>query len=390
MISCNRKGVSSQHKSDFKIVQRRYRNPEIIFKPLIPAFTLHFFLPIFKWFFLYFPLFFAFIFYFFTNCKKRELIFHNLYLSVIGDSPSGTCVTFCPLCDIFQIFLFTMDISESILYNIIREGIAIREFSPMASHTKVPAVEGCDIMKLERVNENQIKCTLSRGDLLDRQINLNELAYGSEKARSLFREMLNRASYELDFNAEDIPLMIEAIPMAEDSIVLLITKMEDPEELDTRFAKFAPGNIEELDLDESDSSEQTKEVFARADEILDAFAKNSELLKEMGDMESAGDSSRDLSRIFSFRDLDTVTEAAHAVSLSYEGDNALYKNESNGLYYLSVHKSAHTPESFNQLCNVLSEYGTIVGNTPLATEAYLEEHQTILIRSKALQKLRNL
>ena len=281
-----------------------------------------------------------------------------------------------------------MDISESILYNIIREGIAIRELSLMADYTKVPAVEGCDIMKLERVNENQIKCTLSRGDLLDRQINLNELAYGSEKARSLFREMLNRASYELDFNAEDIPLMIEAIPMAEDSIVLLITKMEDPEELDTRFAKFAPGNIEELDLDESDSSEQAKEVFARADEILDAFAKNSELFKEMGEPESSGDSSRDLSRIFSFRDLDTVTEAAHAVSQSYEGDNALYKNESNGLYYLSVHKSAHTPESFNQLCNVLSEYGTIVGNTPLATEAYLEEHQTILIGSKALQKLR--
>ena len=260
----------------------------------------------------------------------------------------------------------------------------------MTYHTKVPAVEGCDIMKLERVNENQIKCTLSRGDLLDRQINLSELAYGSEKARSLFREMLNRASYELDFNAEDIPLMIEAIPMAEDSIVLLITKIEDPEELDTRFAKFAPGNIEELDLDETETSEQAKEVFSRADEILDAFTKNSVLMKEMEGTESTDPSAGDLSRIFSFRDLDTVTEAAHAISSSYNGDNALYKNESNGLYYLSVHKSDHTPETFNQLCNILSEYGTVVGNTPLVTEAYLEEHQTILIASKALQKLRQL
>ena len=43
-------------------------------------------------------------------------------------------------------------------------------------------MEGCDIMKLERVNENQIKCTLSRGDLLERHINLNELAYGSEES----------------------------------------------------------------------------------------------------------------------------------------------------------------------------------------------------------------
>ena len=239
-------------------------------------------------------------------------------------------------------------------------------------------------MKLERVNENQIKCTLSRADLVDRQINLNELAYGSEKARSLFREMLNRASYELDFNADDIPLMIEAIPMAEDSIVLLITKMEDPEELDTRFAKFAPGNIEELDLDEPDNSQQTKEAFSRADEILDAFKKNSELMKEMEETESSDESSRDLSRIFSFRDLDTVIEAAHAVSPSYTGDNALYKNETDGRFYLSVHKTSHTPESFNQLCNVLSEYGSIVGTTPLATEAYLEEHETILIGARSI------
>ena len=41
--------------------------------------------------------------------------------------------------------------------------------------------------------------------------------------------------------------MIETIPLAEDSIMLLITKMDDPEELDTRFAKFAP---DDDDLDE--------------------------------------------------------------------------------------------------------------------------------------------
>ena len=251
-------------------------------------------------------------------------------------------------------------------------------------------MEGCDMMKLERVNENQIKCTLSRGDLLERHINLNELAYGSEKARSLFREMLTRASYELDFNAEDIPLMIEAIPMAEDTIVLLITKMEDPEELDTRFAKFAPGNMEELDMDDQELPDSSREVFSRADEILDAFSKNSQLAKDIGNAETSDEPSRDLSRVFSFRDLDTVTEASHAVSPSYEGDNSLYKNESNGLYYLAVHKSGHTPESFNQLCNVLSEYGSIVGSTPLATEAFLEEHETVLIRNKALQKLRSL
>ena len=34
--------------------------------------------------------------------------------------------------------------------------------------------------------------------------------------------------------------MIEAIPSSSDSITLIITKVEDPEELDTRFSKFTP------------------------------------------------------------------------------------------------------------------------------------------------------
>lgn len=41
-------------------------------------------------------------------------------------------------------------------------------------------------MKIEKINENQIRCTLTREDLESHQVNLKELAYGSEKAKKLF------------------------------------------------------------------------------------------------------------------------------------------------------------------------------------------------------------
>ncbi len=78
-----------------------------------------------------------------------------------------------------------------------------------------------------------------------RDLNLGELAYGSEKAKRLFREMIQKASSEVGFDAEDIPLMVEAIPLSNESIMLIITKIEDPEELDTRFSKFAPMSDDE-------------------------------------------------------------------------------------------------------------------------------------------------
>ena len=67
------------------------------------------------------------------------------------------------------------------------------------------------IMKIEKISDNQIRCTLTRADLADRQLQLSELAYGTEKAKSLFRDMMQQAAFEFGFEAEDIPLMIEAI-----------------------------------------------------------------------------------------------------------------------------------------------------------------------------------
>ena len=112
-------------------------------------------------------------------------------------------------------------------------------------------------MKIEKINDNQIRCTLTREDLETHQINLRELAYGSEKAKKLFRDMMHQAQIQFGFEADNIPLMIEAIPVNTDSIILIITKVEDPEELDTRFSKFSPykdkGTAEPVQLDGADS-----------------------------------------------------------------------------------------------------------------------------------------
>lgn len=119
-------------------------------------------------------------------------------------------------------------------------------------------------MKIEKVNENQIRCTLTREDLASRELKISELAYGTEKAKTLFRDMMRQANFEFGFEAEDIPLMIEAIPLNAECIVLIITKVEDPEELDTRFSRFAPSVTEDED-DEYGAGD--------TDEVMDLFRR---------------------------------------------------------------------------------------------------------------------
>ena len=95
-------------------------------------------------------------------------------------------------------------------------------------------------MKIEKISNSQIRCILTGEDLARRQLRLSELAYGTEKARALFRDMMEQAAVQCGFDAENYPLMIEAIPLGSDSIVLIVTKVDNPEELDTRFSNFAP------------------------------------------------------------------------------------------------------------------------------------------------------
>ena len=115
-------------------------------------------------------------------------------------------------------------------------------------------------MKIEKISENQIRCTLNREDLVDRELRISELAYGTEKAKALFRDMMQQANFEFGFDTEDIPLMIEAIPVSPECLVLVITKVEDPEELDTRFSKFSPDDTEDFEDYEYDEDDDIDDL----------------------------------------------------------------------------------------------------------------------------------
>lgn len=263
-------------------------------------------------------------------------------------------------------------------------------------------------MKIEKVSDNQIRCTLTKEDLADRHLKLSELAYGTEKAKSLFRDMMEQASFEFGFEAEDIPLMIEAIPISPDCIVLIITKVEDPDELDTRFSKFAPAS----DAAVAEIENAVNSFAEGADDILDLFRKIQEgkkklegeknftplpeTLKNKEKKKEAQESGKiipevpaDLTIAFQISTLDEAIRMAHVIQECYDGVNTLYKNTLDNVYMLFLMKSKHTPEEFNKVCNILSEYAKPVKYSP-AFEAYYAEHYKKMIEANALQQLAKL
>ena len=226
-------------------------------------------------------------------------------------------------------------------------------------------------MQIEKLSDLQIKCTLTNNDLLARDINLLELAYGHEKAKNLFNEMLQRASHEFGFNAGALPLMVEAIPLPNESIVIIITKVEDPEEVDTRFSMFSTYS-KEVDFNDMNFNKFNLMAGAKPQE----FFPSKDVSKDEESYQST----------FSFSGLDKVIDAAHLSANSYKGESSLYKHKTNGNYILSLKGNVEDAQSYNKTCNILTEYGIkLLSN--YSSEAYYEEYFDIIIKNTALDML---
>ncbi len=231
-------------------------------------------------------------------------------------------------------------------------------------------------LKIEKINENQIRCILTRADLEERQIELSELAYGSENARRLFHELIATAAAEVDFDVDDDPVMVEAIPLNRDSIMLVVTRVEDPDELDARFSSFSP----DPDVDWTDE-EPSGDVLEGAENLMPA-------LSSAGCVQTAavnGQSRINEFHCFRFQNLDQAVAGAKAVQGTDQLQSTLYKDDRDGSFILCIYMSDQ-PDTFIRTCNTLSEYGTIMRSRG-SSLAYMEEHCEKFISSCALNKL---
>ena len=242
-------------------------------------------------------------------------------------------------------------------------------------------------MKIERVNDRQIRCTLTGADLAVRQLKISELAYGSEKAKSLFRDMMRQAEYECGFEVEDIPLVIEAIPVNADCIILIITKVEDPEELDTRFSKFAPSVSEGEHSDYNEMpflpNDFAEEMINMLREVKGSLARRQ---AEPADAQTNDDASKKLSPcLLECDSISTMSAFARAVVSFYEEDCALYRIPG-GHYSILLRPGDLDTKAFARVCNTASEFGTLSNVTP-SRKAFINEHYSVVLAHDAIASL---
>lgn len=263
-------------------------------------------------------------------------------------------------------------------------------------------------MKILKISENQIRCILTSEDLKERNLKLSELAYGSQKARDLFSEMMTKANKELGFNAQDDPLMVEAIPVSKDELVLVVTKVSDPEMLDTRFARFSnDGNDSTSSLSNQLSSLNSSDIAMSAKDILESYGKllasrkagngsspsagssvPAEAVSEAGkENETAQQSDQ---KNFLFRTLEDLIQISHIIQPTFHGESSVFHVREPEVFILSLKAGTdEDPENFQRICNTVSEFGSLLAPTAANLNA-LKEHNQVLLSKDAVSKLAQL
>jgi len=280
-------------------------------------------------------------------------------------------------------------------------------------------------MKIERINDNQIRCTLTRSDLASRQLKLSELTTGSEKARELFREMMQEAYREYGFETDNIPLMIEAIPASADCLILIVTKVQNPEELDLRFSGLnglsEDTGSQNLPFDEEDDFDKGDDLFdplpvggqaelempdisdkkensflPTLEQIMGLFneaVKNTQAESEKKAPAEDGDPSEEKvpvpARIFGFSKMEPVSSLCSMIQSFYTGDSILYRDPACGDYFLVLKRAPDSGTMFDRACRIACDFGTAIPYSP-AQEYYFIEHFNIIVGEDAVSVLSSL
>lgn len=213
-------------------------------------------------------------------------------------------------------------------------------------------------MKIEKISENQIKFTLTKSDLTERDIKIEDLTKTNEKTTALFKEIMEQAMEQCGFRSDNTPLMVEAVPAAMDGIMIIVTKLQDSKD-NKGENKF---NI----------MKQTKELNRFKRKSITTF-----------DKEIKTDDNNIL--IYSFKNIDDVTNACERINSTFNGISSLYKY--NDKYFVIFQNDIS--KSYSDLGNIetiISEYGEKHISTAVS-KYFLIEHGEKLIENKAVQLL---
>lgn len=197
-------------------------------------------------------------------------------------------------------------------------------------------------MKIEKINDNKIRITLSNSELEERHLDFQSLRYNTPEAQNLFFDMMKIAETEHGFHTANCQLFIEAASVNGGQFIVTITKLHD--------------------------------------KALPPIPKKKAIVPELKVKRKA----LILNLVYRFNSFEQICELANSQLLPITLPTELY--EYNNVYFLSVKTASMGKEELKKTNLIISEFGELVQDSEMMS-ATLAEHGNKIMKQYALKKV---
>ena len=210
-------------------------------------------------------------------------------------------------------------------------------------------------MKIEKIDENKVRITLTIDELSQRDISLKDIEQDSVRAQDLFMDLLEESDLNDEFIVDDSQLFVEASSDNENLFIVTITKIDYIPEL----SKYTPKKGKSRKRKENSSNIAGKHYSS---EYTVA------------------------SSIYRFNSLDNILELCSKLKeeKAFLGTNSLYKYDNT--YFIVFSNSSIKNAKFIKTFVILSEYSDQFYSSKMYT-TLIHEKCKLIIDKKALQTL---
>lgn len=207
-------------------------------------------------------------------------------------------------------------------------------------------------MKIEKINDNKIRITLTFEELEKRKISLSDIEKDTSKAKELFLNLIEESNLDEEFVIDDSHLFIEACSDNNNLFIVTITKID---------------NIPELKKYSALESNNTRSISNKI--------KQNTITRYKVD-----------SNIYLFETLDNILDLCNKAKSEnlFFGRNSLYKLSNN--YFIIFSNATVRNKKFLKTYVFLSEYCKEYYSYDLFATSIIEKSKLIL-KNNALQQL---
>lgn len=229
-------------------------------------------------------------------------------------------------------------------------------------------------MKIERVDENTVKCFLSNEELEAYDITYKDFVVRSERAKEIVEEIIDQAGEEVGYQPPKFALELQIMVLPDKGMVLTFSEKEPGEEDMGRELLECLKNVKAALTGKAESIEEPNEEEGKAQ------TGNKESRTQEEEKPAAPTFA-----VFRFESLRHLCEYADILPKTLRVRSVLYSM--NKEYYLYLDKGAASYQRYSRACIQAMEFGSIYAADKEKT-VWLEEHAECIISEQALKKLR--